>query len=75
MEELLKNLKAIRSDVDFENCKTLIDDNIIKSFDIIQIVGMVQEEYDVKIPVTELKPQNFNSVEALYELIVRLEEE
>lgn len=75
MNELIEQLKEIRGDVDFENCTTLIDDNILKSFDIIQIVTMIGDEYDVKIPVTELKPENFNSVAAMLSLIERLDEE
>ena len=75
MNELIEKLKEIRSDVDFENCKTLVDDNVIKSFDIIQIVGMIQEEYDIKVPVSELKPENFNSAETLWAMIERLEDE
>lgn len=75
MNELIEQLKQIRGDVDFENCTTLIDDNILKSFDIIQIVTMIGDEYDVKIPVTELKPENFNSVAAMLNLIEKLDEE
>ena len=75
MNELIENLKCIRDDVDFENCTTLVDDNILKSFDIICIVDMIKKEYGVKIPVSKLKPQYFNSAEAMYELIESLEDE
>lgn len=75
MEELMENLRAIREDVDFEYETNLIDGGILASFDIIQIVAMIAEEYDVKVPVSELKPANFNSAEALYAMIRRLEDE
>ena len=75
MEELMENLRAIREDVDFEYETNLIDGGILASFDIIQIVAMIAEEYDVKVPVSELKPSNFNSAEALYAMIRRLEDE
>lgn len=75
MKEFIEKLKEIRSDVDFENCTTLIDDRIIKSFDVICIVDMVRREYGVKIPVSKLKPQYFNSAEAMFELIEELEDE
>ncbi|MBE6041059.1 MAG: acyl carrier protein [Clostridiales bacterium] len=75
MKELIENLKSIRDDVDFENCTTLVDDNVIKSFDIIRIVDMIKKEYGVKIPVSKLKPQYFNSAEAIYDLIESLEDE
>lgn len=74
MRELIENLKAIRSDVDWENCDNLIDGHVIASFDIIQIVNMIKNEYDIKVPVGEIKPANFNSAKALYEMIEKLED-
>ena len=74
MQELIENLKKIRKDVDWENCDKLVDDHVIASFDIIQIVGMIKSEYDIKVPVGEIKPANFNSAEALLEMIERLED-
>lgn len=75
MEELLKILKEIHSDVDYETCTTLIDDGILDSFDIISIITEVSSEFDVQIPANEIVPENFNSAEALWKLIERLEEE
>ncbi len=75
MKELIENLREIREDVDYENCRTLVDDNKIKSFDIISIVDMIKKKYGVKVPVSKLKPQYFNSAEAIYELIQSLEDD
>ena len=72
MNELLELLQDIRDDVDFENCTDLIDGKILTSFDIIQIIAVIDDEYDIAIPATEIIPANFNSVKALYELIERL---
>lgn len=74
MEELLEKLKEIRSDVDFEHSTRLIEDGTLASFDIIQIVAMIEENFDIKVPVSELKPVNFNSAKAIYEMISRLED-
>lgn len=74
MERLLEILKEVRDDVDFENEKHLIDDEILDSFDIVDIVGELCSEFDVNITVNELLPENFNSVEAMWELIQNLQE-
>ena len=74
MNELIEKLKEIRSDVDFEHETQLVDGGFLASFDIIQIVTMISDEYDVKVPISELKPVNFNSAEALYAMIQRLED-
>ena len=75
MEEVLKILQGIRSDVDFEKEEKLIDDGILDSFDIVTIVAEIDAEYDVQIPAEELIPENFNSAAALYALVQRLAEE
>ena len=49
MQELLEILRGLHPDVDFENCKTLIDDKVLDSFDIISIVSEIYEEFDVTI--------------------------
>ncbi len=72
MDKLIELLEEVRDDVDFRNCTSLIDDEVITSFDIIQIISVIDEEYDVSIPASEIKPSNFNSAKALYELINRL---
>lgn len=75
METLLEILEDLHSDVDFENCKSLIDDKILDSFDIITLVADINSEFDVSIPAEEIIPENFNSAKALYALIVKLEDE
>jgi len=75
MEALLRILEDLHPEVDFESNKSLIDDKILDSFDIITLIAEISEEYDVKIPVDEIVPENFNSAEALYNLIQRLKDE
>ena len=75
MEELLELLKDVRDDVDFETCETLIDDGILASFDILQIIAAINEAFDVEIPATSIIPANFNSMKAMYAMIEKLREE
>ncbi|MFR7985640.1 acyl carrier protein [Zhenpiania hominis] len=70
-ETILEILSGVRSDVDFENNTKLIDDGILESLDIVAIVGELNDEFDVEISVEDLLPENFNSVDAMVELITR----
>ena len=74
MEALLNILSDLHPDVDFDTCTTLIDDKILDSFDIVTLVAEIDAEFDVAIPAEELVPENFNSAQALWELIQRLDE-
>ena len=75
MEALLKILTNLHPEVDFETSTDLVDGKIIDSFDIVSIISEINDEFDVVIPAEEIVPDNFNSAQALYELIVRLEDE
>ena len=75
MEKMIEVLKTIRPDVDFANEKKLIDDGILDSFDIIQVVMELNEAFDVEINVEDLEPDNFNTVEAMWDLIQKLQNE
>ena len=75
MDELLSILKGICPKVDFVNEKKLIDDGILDSFDIISIVNELNEHYDIEIDVDDLEPDNFNTVEAMLELVEKLSNE
>lgn len=72
MEKLLEILEGIRPDVDFRNETALIDDGILDSFDVVSIISELDDAYDVQIRITELDPENFNSVESIWNLIQEL---
>lgn len=75
MNDLLEILNDLHPEVDYETCDTLIDEQILDSFDIITIISEINEAYDVVIPAEEIIPENFNSAQALYSLIERLADE
>ena len=68
-------LTELRPDVDFENEKSLVTGGILDSFDIISLVGMLNHEYDITIRPPKLVPENFDSAEAMLELIEKLQDE
>ena len=73
MEELLRIMSEIRPDVDFATATTLIDDDILDSFDIISMVSEINDAFGIEINVNDLLPENFNSAEALFALIQKLQ--
>ncbi len=73
-DQILDILSDIVDD-DVESCTTLIDDGILSSLDIIQLIGALNDEFDISIPATEIIPQNFNSVDAMVAMVERLADE
>lgn len=72
MEKLLEILEDIQPEVDFGNCETLIDDGVLDSFAILSIVAEIEEEFGVSVTPAEIIPDNFNSMQALWNMIQRL---
>jgi phosphopantetheine attachment domain protein len=75
MEKLLEILENIKPGVDYENTKTLIDDHYLDSLSILSLIAEIEDEFDVVVPTIEIIPENFNSVEAMMNLITKLQEE
>ena len=75
MEALLKILAELRPDVDFEDNQELVDSGELDSFDIVSLVGALCDEYDIEIGADDIVPENFNSVEAIWALVQKLQED
>lgn len=75
MNELMNILEELRPDVDFENETGLIDNGILDSFDIVSLVGELNEAFDIEINPADLIPENFNSAEAIFALVEKLQDE
>lgn len=73
MEKLIEIMQELHPDVDFETCKSLVDDGILDSLDIVTLITDINDAFDVSIPAEEILPENFNSAAALWELIERLD--
>ena len=75
MEQLIEILSDLHPDVDFEAEKGLVDDGILDSLDIVTLITEINDAFDISIPAEEIIPENFNSAEALFALICKLDEE
>ena len=74
-DTILEILADIIDEDGLDTCTTLIDDGVLSSLDIIQLIGALNDEFDISIPATEIVPQNFNSVDAMAAMVARLSDE
>lgn len=75
MDRLIKILKDINPDVDYPHCTTLVDDEIFTSFELVNVVTRICEEFAIQIFPEQIIPGNFNSADSIYRLIQKLEED
>lgn len=72
MEELLEILNELHDDIDYETETRLVDDNLFDSFDLITLVTEIGDTFDIEITAREFIPENFNSAQALWQMIQKL---
>ena len=72
---VLELLEELHEDVDFNDENKLVDDKILDSFDLVALVNELGDEFEVDIKAKDFVAENFNSVDALANMILRLKEE
>ena len=75
MEELYDILNGFEPGVDFTTVTDLIDGRILNSLEILSLVAELEDTFDITIPTIEIIPANFNSAQAMWQMICRLQEE
>ena len=74
METLLEILNDIDDTVNWEDEIALIDDRILDSFGVISLISELEDQFEIEIDASEIVPENFNSADAMWKMIQRLQE-
>ena len=72
MEEIIAILNSIHPGVDFEKEQHLIDDGLLSSMEIMMLAARLEKEFDIKIRLPEIRPENFQSEAAVSAMVDRL---
>lgn len=68
---VLSILKELKEDVDFEQCNDFIEAGVLDSFDIVNLVGELEDQFDIEISGRDIIPENFVSVESIENMLER----
>ncbi|MBQ7546739.1 MAG: acyl carrier protein [Clostridia bacterium] len=68
-ETILDILEELNDDCDFEHAQRIIDDKLLDSFEIVALVTELRDAFDIDISPRWLVPENFNTVDALENMI------
>ena len=71
-DQVLELLGNEFPEIDFEESDTMVDDGILDSLTITGIIATLTMEYGIEIPFEEISEDNFNSIEAIANLVERL---
>ena len=75
MDELMDILMEIDPDIDYETEDQLIDGKVLDSFSIVNLVAQISDVFDIDISPKYLIPENFNSAEAMWDMIQTIQDE
>ena len=75
MERIIKVLNEINPTADWEKETDLIENHILDSLKIVQLVGALNDEFDIEITPMDVVPENFRTAEDIARLVSRLEDE
>lgn len=73
MDRILEVLREVKPGFEFEGRTDLASSGDLDSFDVISIVSELNDVFDIDIPIEEIIPENFDSLEAIKELVDSLE--
>ncbi|MDO5422216.1 MAG: phosphopantetheine-binding protein [Eubacteriales bacterium] len=69
MEKLLGVLTEVDDEIDFAKETALVDDGLIDSIALTQIIAGLDEAFGIQIKTGDIEPENFNNVQAMLEFI------
>lgn len=70
-ESIIEIIESITGEVVKEDTD-LIEEGILDSFDMVSLVLELQDAFDITIDVSELLPENFESINTIAEFIDKL---
>lgn len=75
MEQILKILNGLKSGVDFENATDIVTGKLLDSIDITSLIASLEDTFDIEIGMEYMENANFDSVEAIWNMVQELQDE
>lgn len=72
IEYIQTNLLAGQSDVSLSSEDDLLGSGLVDSLGMIQLLAFIEEKFEIKVPPQDMTIENFMSVEAISNYLVRL---
>ena len=65
----MKILNDLRPEFDFSQAVNFVEEGMLDSFDVINLVTTLDEEFGISIDGTDVLPENFSSIDAIERLL------
>ncbi len=68
-DQVITMLQEVRPEFDFADTDDFIAAGMLDSFDVVQLVSGLDETFGISIDGTDIRPENFSSVEKIVSLL------
>lgn len=75
MKEIIAILENLKPGINFLEAEDLIEQHILESMEILQLVSDLDDAFDIEITLPYIKPENFKSVETIYTMVQKILED
>lgn len=69
MEKIKEMLSELRPEFDFNESDNYIEDGFLDSFDIITLISMLEDHYNITVDGLDIIPENFVTCDAICALV------
>jgi acyl carrier protein len=69
--KILSILSRIRPEFNFQKSTSFVDDGMLDSFDIVNLVTELDETYSISIDGIDIVPENFANLDTIKKLLVK----
>lgn len=73
-EQILEALASVREDGDFAHSEDFIEDGLLDSFEIVDLVSELEDVFSIEIRGTDIVPENFVNLDAIENLIEKYQD-
>lgn len=70
-EKIIHLLTEIRPEFNFRETSNFIEHGMLDSFDILQLVVSLDNEFGISIEGMDILPENFSSIESISQLLIK----
>ncbi len=71
-EQVLSILAEVKPTIQFEGVEDIVESGYLDSFELMELIGCLNEGFGIDIDVMEIVPENFNSADAIAAMVDRL---
>lgn len=72
MDKIIEFLSSIKTGIDFSVATDIVTGGILDSIGITALITMLEDEYDIEIGMEYMENANFDSVEAIWNMVEEL---